>query len=258
MKRRNFLKSSAIAATSLVSGSMMAQGKSGLAGETAEYYDFRIYTEANTRKLGKYLKDALIPALKRYGVEKVGVFKEYSQETPSKIYVIICYSSIEDYLTIPQKIKGDAEYKKAAASYDKLTSKEKVFDRINTSFLKSFSGHPTLILPPKEHNFFELRTYESHNEDAAQRKVKMFNSGEIDLFTATGLNVVFFGELLAGDCCPALSYMVSFKDLAERDANWKVFGSSEGWKKMRAMDEYKDTVSRINRNFLLRESYSQL
>jgi hypothetical protein len=50
--------------------------------------------------------------------------------------------------------------------------------------------------------------------------------------------------------------MVGFRDMAERDANWSKFGSSEEWKKMSSKPEYADTVSNIHKIFLTPTEYS--
>ena len=46
--------------------------------------------------------------------------------------------------------------------------------------MKAFSGMPVLEVPSKasKTRLLELRIYESQHEDAALRKVEMFNKGE--------------------------------------------------------------------------------
>jgi hypothetical protein len=51
---------------------------------------------------------------------------------------------------------------------------------------------------------------------------------------------------------------VGFKDMADRDATWSKFGSSEEWKVMSSKTEYADTVSNIRRIFLTPTDYSQV
>jgi hypothetical protein len=52
--------------------------------------------------------------------------------------------------------------------------------------------------------------------------------------------------------------MVGFKDMADRDATWKKFGSHEDWNAMRVKPEYADTVSNIHKIFLTPAAYSQV
>jgi hypothetical protein len=105
---------------------------------------------------------------------------------------------------------------------------------------------------------FEMRTYEGYIEDAYQRKIKMFNEGELQIFKETGLHSVMFGEKIAGPQMPCLTYMLAFKDLAERDANWKKFSDHPEWKRISKLPEYANTVSNIHRVFLKPLKYSQL
>jgi len=39
----------------------------------------------------------------------------------------------------------------------------------------------------------------------------------------TGLNPVLFGETIIGQNQPNLTYMLAFKDMADRDQRWQVF-----------------------------------
>jgi len=113
-------------------------------------------------------------------------------------------------------------------------------------------------VPPREPRIFELRRYESHNLKAGKLKVEMFNEGEIDIFRKTGMTPVFFGETLIGDHMPNLLYMLTFKDMAERDAAWDRFRVHPDWKKMSAMERYRGTVSNISDTILRPESFSQV
>ncbi|MBT6004375.1 MAG: NIPSNAP family containing protein, partial [Prolixibacteraceae bacterium] len=110
----------------------------------------------------------------------------------------------------------------------------------------------------KNRGLLELRTYESYNEDAGRRKIKMFNDEELPLFEKLGLHPVFFGQLLAGRFMPALVYMLWFKDMEERAANWGKFGSSDEWKTMRVKEEYANTVSKVKKVFLTPADFSQI
>ena len=83
-------------------------------------------------------------------------------------------------------------------------------------------------------HIFELRTYESNNAATLQKKIDMFNNGEMQIFQRLGMNPVFFGEALVGSKLPHLTYMLAFDDLAARDRLWKAFGSDPEWQKLRA------------------------
>jgi len=83
-----------------------------------------------------------------------------------------------------------------------------------------------------------------------RRKIKMFNVEEIPLFHEVGLHPVFFGDMIAGPYRPCLTYLLHFKDMAERDANWKKFIDHPDWNAMKVKEEYADTLSNIQKVFL--------
>lgn len=146
----------------------------------------------------------------------------------------------------------------AKTDYDTLQNDKVPFTRISVSLFKAFSGMPKLIKPVKGSSLFELRTYEGVNEDAFTRKVGMFNKEELALFKETKLHSVFFGEMLAGNSVPALTYLLGFKNMEEREANWKVFVDHPEWKRMSSDPQYANSVSNIIRIFLVPTDYSEI
>jgi hypothetical protein len=133
-----------------------------------------------------------------------------------------------------------------------------VYNRFTTSFLIAFDGLPKLIKPKEATQLFELRTYEGYSEDAVRRKVDMFNKEEFSIFDATGLNSVFFGEQISGPLMPALTYMLAFESMEERNINWEKFSKNSEWKRVSILKKYSNTVSDIKRVFLKPLEYSQL
>jgi hypothetical protein len=127
--------------------------------------------------------------------------------------------------------------------------------------LQSFPLAPFLILPkllssPKD-KVYELRSYESATEKIFQNKVQMFNEGgEIDLFKRLNFNAVFYASVIAGSHMPNLMYMTSFENMADRDEHWKSFGSAPEWKKLSALPEYQNNVSKNTIVFLHATTYS--
>jgi hypothetical protein len=188
----------------------------------------------------------------------VGVFKELGKSEPAKVYLLIAYPSFEDYLSISAKVKGDSDFIKNSTNWDKMPAEVPVFNRYDTSLLIAFDGFPALNVPAREPRIFELRTYEGYNEDAVKRKIKMFNGEEFTIFNRTGLHPVFFGEAIAGPHLPCLTYMVTFKDMEERDKNWAAFGADADWKRVSADAQYANTVSNIRKIFMEPVPYSQV
>jgi hypothetical protein len=258
MKRRNFIQKSVLATTAISAGiSTTSQAK--VQEQTKEFYEFRVYeTKGNQANIHGYFTKALIPALNKYGVKNVGAFAEIGKSEPFKLYLLIAYPSFDAYQKINDQVKKDTAYQQASDEYSKLTLEQATYSRFESSFMIAFDGLPKLIVPQTTPRIFELRTYEGYSEDAVRRKIKMFNDEEFPIFYRTKLNPVFFGEVIAGKNLPCLTYMITFKNLEERDANWKAFGADPDWQRIFKAPEYANTVSKIYKTFLEPLPFSQI
>jgi hypothetical protein len=263
MRRRSFLSSSVTAsAASLAGVTASAQG----AEPARELYELRRYQLRNGPRQGlvdAYMKDALLPALKRLGIGPVGVFNVMLGPDSPSLHVLIPHKSAESLVTLSGRLAADAAYTEAAAAYLDVPPTEPAFVRLESWLLHAFDSHPRIVVPAaaaqNQPRIFELRTYESHGEKTAKKKIEMFGKGgEIDIFLKTGLKPVFFGETLAGAKMPNLVYMVVFEDVAERERAWATFRDHPDWKKLSAMPEYAGTVSTIHAVLLRPTAYSQI
>jgi hypothetical protein len=117
--------------------------------------------------------------------------------------------------------------------------------------MPGIEGPPTV--PDRPARIFELRTYESPTNATLQRKIKMFEEGEIAIFRRCGLLPVFFGGTFIGRNMPSLTYMVAFDDMAAREKAWNTFRANPEWVKLRSRPELADAeiVSNIS-NAILR------
>jgi hypothetical protein len=194
MKRRSFLKNSAIAAGA-ASLTLPAMGSTGAAPNAKSILELRIYHISRAgnakNKLEQYIKDALIPFLNKRNV-KLCAFNEYSLEEPAKLYILLAYPDQTAYFSTQAEMMSDEAYVKASDSYNKITAADAVYTRYETFLLDAFDALPALSVPAEKKGLFELRIYESANEDAGRRKILMFNSEEIALFLKVGLQPVFF------------------------------------------------------------------
>jgi hypothetical protein len=266
MKRRSFVKTSLMAGSfaGIVPVAAIAENANMEKKAKQEFYELRVYSLKNDTQqklVEDYLKNAAIPALNRLGSNNIGVFTELKPAGQSKIYVVIPYSSLEDFIKVQDKLDNDSAYKEAATAYLSAPATEPAYDRIESSLLEAFTGVPTLIIPEKKPRIFELRRYESASESAGKKKIEMFNSaGELTIFKKAGLRPVFFGETLIGGLRPNLTYMLTYDDMAEHDKNWKAFGTDPDWKKLSSTPEYTDArlVSKITATFLVPAEYSQI
>ncbi|RPD39615.1 NIPSNAP family protein [Chitinophaga barathri] len=260
MQRRKFLKSSLAATAGLAVTTHPA-----IAGDKnptqKEVYEWRVYEMrfgSDQGQLENYFKTALIPALNKYGVKTVGVFREWNPSEPAKFYLLTPYSSLDNYLSVNTKVKADPDYIKNSAAYNSIPADKPVYSRFTSSLMTAFDGFPAMAVPSGEPRIFELRTYEGYSEDAVRRKVKMFNEGEFPIFKRAKLNPVFFGEVIAGDKLPCLTYMITCNSMEERNKGWSAFVADPEWKKLLADPQYANTISKIINTFLVPAAYSQI
>ncbi|WP_297693088.1 NIPSNAP family protein [uncultured Eudoraea sp.] len=226
-----------------------------------EVYEFREYElkfGKSAKVLHDYFEKALIPALNKQGINNIGAFEEIGDAMPKKIYLLIAYNDLDGYQKVLSNLSEDQVFLRASEEYSNTAQEDFPVERYVTSLFTAFDGLPKLVKPAEGSVVFELRTYEAYNEDAFQRKVKMFNESEFSIFDEVGLHSVFFGEKIAGPQMPCLTYLLAFRDMAERDANWSKFGPHPEWQRIVKLPEYANTVSNIYRVFLKPLSYSQL
>lgn len=230
------------------------------------FYEIRVYRladAADEARMDAYLEKALVPALHRNGIKKVGVFKPIKADTiyNKRIYVLIPYKSLNEFEKSTTALQKDAQYLADGSDYINATHTDPPYTRIETTLLKAFKFMPEPAVPnlkgTKQDRIYELRSYEGATDKLYQSKVHMFNEGgEIKLFTRLNFNAVFYGEVLSGSNMPNLMYMTSFENKADRDAHWKSFGEAPEWKAMVVLPQYQNTVSK-NTQFLLNPtSYS--
>ncbi len=205
-----------------------------------------------------YLRDALLPALGRQGVGPVGVFTSLDDPKDLSFTVLIAYRSLEVFAGVNPALKRDSAYLAAAKPYFDRSSKETAFTRIRSRFMKAFDGMPKIAVPKSGPRVFELRTYESHHEEAAWRKIAMFNEGEIGIMRDVELGPVFYGETLVSDDVPNLTYMTHATDMDAHKKHWDAFRTHPKWDKMKVMPRFADTVSKITKTFLKPTAYSQV
>ncbi|MEX2512268.1 MAG: NIPSNAP family protein [Cyclobacteriaceae bacterium] len=231
-----------------------------------DLYELKIYHIENRDQenmIDEFLKNALIPAANRAGIENVGVFKPLASEADAgqKIYVFLPFKNSKSYFNFQAKLDKDQTYLRDGKEYIHAAHSNPPFKRIETLLLQAFIGHPRMATPdldnPKNERVYELRSYEAATERLYRQKVKMFNSGEIDIFSKLEFNPVFYAETLAGANMPNLMYMTTFENMAERDAHWDAFRIDPDWEAMKDLEEYQNTVSKNDTRLIRPTEYSK-
>lgn len=261
MTRSTFLKST-VAATGLVAGTQAASNTQAADAAGPEYVEIRKYTLKSPEKqtiLEAYLKEAAIPALNRLGVRQVGVFLPERPEATAVVYVVLRHTSLDQFAKTTDLL-SDAALQQAGAAYLNAPATDVVYERVESWLTKGIEGMPTVALPAKGSQVYQLRIYESPSEKTAKKKIEMFNIGELAIFKRSGLNAVFFGETIVGPLMPNLTYMLAFSDSAAKDAAWNTFRVDPEWTKLKTTPGFtdKEIVSRITNIVLVPAKYSQI
>lgn len=229
------------------------------------FYQLKIYqfkTAQQAEQLDGFLERAYLPALHRAGIGNIGVFKPVAGTDDRLLtYVFIPYESYDQFAALDGRLQQDKAYQKAGEAHLLAPYDNPPYDRIETILLTAFAGSPQVQLPvltsPRSERVYELRSYEGPTEALYRNKVDMFNKGdEIGLFKRLGFNAVFYGEVVAGSRMPNLMYLTTFENKKARDEHWAAFGKDEYWKKLSAMPEYQNNVSRNQQIFLYPTDYS--
>jgi len=233
-----------------------------------DYYQIKVYTikdKVQENSVEKYLEEAYLPAMHRAGVKKVGVFKPISgdEAAGTKIFVFIPIKNLAEIEKIEAKLSKDNEYQNRGADYINASWENPPYQRIESVLIRAFAEMPEFSIPnyktPTSEQIYELRSYEGATEKIWKKKVEMFNEGgEVALFKKLKFNPVFFGEVISGSAMPNLMYMTTFKDMKSHDEHWDAFRSHPVWEKLKNMDEYKHTVSHINKYLMHPTEYSDI
>lgn len=258
MNRRTFVTAAAAAAATPATLIGAHHEKSQSTGYV-EWIKFEVLNNSRRGALENFLKDVVVPGLNKLGCSPIGVFRPKYGANGSNVFMLVPHKSIESFLTAWDQLETTPAYRSAADT----EMDSPLYERMESSLLSTFSHMPEVEIPKaiegERSRIFEIRTYESHNRLKATLKIDMFNEGgEIEIFREVGLHPVFFGKTLAGPLMPNLVYMLGFKDMAERDANWKKFSSNPSWNKLKVVEKYKGTVSAISDNILVPTNFSQI
>lgn len=216
-------------------------------------FQLRNTPDAMTRRTTEFLEKAWSPALKRSGASVVGAFSSLISEGSPYVLLLSEFPDIGTWESAQAKAMSDSD---TAKMRDEYFGGPLQFVRSEVTLLRGFPGFPTVQVPAAKEGggtrVYEIRVYESNNPKTLARKIRMFDEGESALFAKIGMTNVFFGETIAGDKMPNLTYMVGFDNLAHREKAWSAFGGHPEWKKMLAQPGVSDPeiVSNISNSIV--------
>jgi hypothetical protein len=223
MNRRTLLSSAG--ATALAIGAQAADAPKNAIIELRRI-QLRNSPDNQRQRNTEFLREQLA-AFQRAGAGPTGAWTTSIAPNGPFLLTLVSYPSFAAIEQVHAKLAADAAYQKAADAFNSQPGLN--YERMESTILRAFDDHPTVVPPANDGKraarLFEVRTYESNNTSTLRRKIKMFNDGEIGAFQRSGGQPVFFAETIAGPNQPSLTYMLSYENLAGRDAVWKAFGA---------------------------------
>jgi NIPSNAP len=242
MTRRKFVPATAAAAAAALQGQQMKTAA------RPAVYELRVAHLRNTpenqrQRVSDLFQNTTMPALLKHGAGPVGFFGSSVGPGGPFLLALSSFPSLAAMEEIRAKMAADAEYTRQIEAFNALPGLS--YQRVDVTLLRAFAGVPAIEIPPNDPKrpprVFELRTYESNNTSSLRRKIKMFDEGgEIAIFRKLGMQVVFFGETIAGQNMPSLTYMLAYDDLAARERLWSAFGKDPEWQKLRVLPGLSD------------------
>lgn len=233
-----------------------------------EYYLLKFYNCTNAQQVSQvenYVGNTLKPFLKKHGVPVVGVYMPLANDTAvvKKLLVWMPLTDLHTLDRIEQAFGAIDPFGNDPLIHLDSFQNNAPYSRIETTLASAFKLHPKYSAKKSfersDDNIYEYRSYESSTEDMHLRKVQMFNEGgEIDIFRNLDFNAVFYSRAIVGPRMPNLIYMISFKNMDERNKHWNAFRDDPKWKEISPMPKYSGTVSRNETVLMKASKYSDL
>jgi hypothetical protein len=228
-----------------------------------EHYVLKSYTlkPAKVAALDEYLSKAYIPAAARAKTGPVGVFREAEANGISVVHVLTVLKSAAQASEFEAQIAVDAAYRDGAKAFLSAPATEPAYDKLETSIFSAIEGMPKIAVPDTtKSRILNLRIYESPTPAAHEKKVEMFNTGELAIFKRAGLTPVMFGSAQSGPRMPNLTYLLVFPDDDARKAAWKKFGGDPEWQALKVKPGFtdKEIIKKITNILLTPAPYSQI
>lgn len=230
-----------------------------------QIYEIRQYVigeDSDGSAVDQYLSEAFLPALNRAGAGPVGLYGPAEQAESQDRFVVITYEQIDQVPAIQAKLDADAELSQAAEAFEAGGSKNPPYKRIISELLLAMDAMPEAksaeSIGVQEDRVYELRIYESATERLGDRKVEMFNEGEVPIFLDSGIIPVFLGQGIVGPYTPSLTYLTAYPNEQARQKAWKAFVDHPKWKVLSGKERYQGTVSKIYKYVLRPLPGSQL
>ncbi len=255
MNRRGFLGGLGVLGLA-GTGCVTAGNQSRVKADGRELIELKMYKCSSVAKrdaLMELFDTAMIPALRRQGISKTGVFwtdasvNNGNSDYDTTVFLLVPHADADSWLACESRLLHDKLYMQAAKTLFEAPMGDPLYDSCTASVLRGFATCPQVErVSNAATRLLQLRIYNSYTTERNASKIAMFEQGgELAIFRECNMLPVFFGEGVAGGQLPNLTYMLGFADKAAKEAAWKKFISHPAWLKLKVDPLYKDTANKI-------------
>ena len=147
MNRKSFIKTSVVLSGSAISASAIAKPENidYRSKDNRYFYEMRIYDlkdEQQQKLVEDYYQNAAIPALNRLGSKNIGVFTELKPAGQTRIFVLIPYKTIDDFVKVADNLTGDLVHQQTGQAYLQAPVENPAYQRISSIFMQAFDNTP--------------------------------------------------------------------------------------------------------------------
>lgn len=210
-------------------------------------------------RLHRFLKDALLPALKQVADAPLGVFDGLIAANMPQVMTVAGFPSFGHWQAAEAKLIESPDLNKALTAWEQ--PEEAPYESYSERVLAAtpFSP-PVAVSADGKPRIFELRIYHSPTHRQLAALNERFAGPEIAIFHRCGIFPTLYANAITGDNLPNLTYLTPFESLEAREKAWAAFAADPEWVKVRAdsIEKFGQISSVINISLWKASEYSPL
>jgi hypothetical protein len=218
--------------------------------QTPEHYQLKIYsfeTSAQMVNMDDYLKNAVIPKLKKSGIDYVGVFKprEENSATSNCTYVLIPFNSLKEFIVLNNTYVKEKQNLFKNFDYLNPSNTKTPYQKLEAVLIKADLDLPLNtnieLKSSKEDRVYELISYEATAEDLLKKREDLFPSEQIkEQLEGAKFDEIFYGEVLSDYDHANLMYMTSYNKVRQTPKTLTTnYTSRKEWRKLKRQQKRK-------------------
>lgn len=184
-------------------------------------------------RINEFMSQGLLPALNRlHSGPKLFLEALVAAHMP-QYAVLLGLTSLAELESLTARLNQDAALQKFHVAWE--NGAEAPYEHYTQSLLKAaaYCPEPGPLPAVDKPRIYELRTYHSPTWRQLAALHQRFAGSEIKIFQRCGVHPILYSETMVGPQMPNLTYVIPFRNLAEREKAWDAFGADPEWIKVR-------------------------